>query len=132
METGPLTIFFIIHNPKIGAKGKQNIVLFSHEIEPNELFNSLRHVGGVNQKFHLSPRIRIKSQMILILTCWIWQILEQRVPVKLTVLGRDNFSVDILLPPFEIAFQAAELVKMSSWNNAKGLGPLKRKKEKKS
>ena len=70
--------------------------------------------------------------MILILTCWIWQILEQRVPVKLTVLGRDNFSVDILLPPaFEIAFQAAEFVKMSSWNNARGFGPLKKKKKKK-
>ena len=73
---------------------------------------------------------QIKSQVILILTCWIWQIFEQRVPVKLTDLGRDNFSVDILLPPaFEIAFQAAEFVKMSSWNNARGFGPLKKKKK---
>ena len=56
METGPLTIFFIIHNPKIGAKGKQNIVLFSHEIEPNELFNSLRHDCRRRQ-----PKIPLKS-----------------------------------------------------------------------
>ena len=72
----------------------------------------------------------------------IWQSLEHFAAFKLTLLGRDNFSVDNLPPALddvkwaeegeasEITFQAAELVKMSSWNNARGFGPLLEKRRK--
>ena len=72
----------------------------------------------------------------------IWQSLEHFAEFKLTLLGRDNFSVDNLPPALddvkwaeegeasEITFQAAELVRMSSWNNARGFGPLLKKEGK--
>ena len=60
----------------------------------------------------------------------IWQSLEHctLAAFNLTVLGRDNFSADNLPLPPSTTFHAAELVKMSSWNNARGFGPLRDRK----